>query len=512
MAQLCLNGRWSDGLLTWTRGEAYEGETPEGDRMLAFYEEGNLYAQGGDLEKALALFQRGLSAFLAIDNPSEGQRMAEAALLWGLGTASDRVDRGETGWRTLLKVLSPGQERKQLPLGLALNWTHSAVMAGYRHDHYLEVVALLDALQRLASSQELDGADPAALEAVKERYAMLEPYRSRCFEGLMQEERYAEAAQVAQQALETQRSCDPEDQRALALWESLQQAAAEGRPGFRLQADEESFEEEADEPSEMGELALRVRWDGQGPLAWKRGQPPEDPNLSALARLYAEAAQTAAQGDHGKALALYERGLAAWEALKHPRSSDAAVRSMMLLGKASLQDRLGTFDSSDAWSTLLKLAEPKQGAALPLPLLLEWVQACAIVGAGLRKLDEVGHLLVFLMQMSLHPKLGGAHEGLREELTQRFLFLLEGTYGGLEGKPQTAADWLRGLQKRLEPEAMILVPLREILYHALSEAERHREAEAVATEVMIWARQGNDPETALQWELKVRAAQSSMSG
>lgn len=543
MSQLCLNGNWEKGgRLTWTRGAALEGSSAEAERLLAFYEEGNVRAQGGDLEKALAVFQRGLSGVQAVDKPDAHVRMAEAALLWGLGTAVDRTDRSEEGWRTLLKVLAPGKSREQLRLGLVLNWTHSAVQAGYRHDKYEEVAALVDAFQRLGWSSELEGADPGSVEAVRERYAMLLSFRARAFEGLMQEERYQEAADLATRALETQRECDSDDSRALDLWEQLREKAVEAKPGFRLSqvaGAEDSDDFEDDGASEAGGIAsvdgapgseaaeggdadgatgvegfpgVRMRWDGKGPMSWKIGPLPEDPNGSALARIYLEGSQLSKQGDANAAILQFERGLRAWDDLKHPRSSDGLVRVMMLCERATLQDRLSTFDSSDAWQTLLEVSDPRVGIALPLPLLLNWVQTAVIVAAGLGKIESVSHLLVFLVQMSMHPNLGGADPNLHGELTGRFMYLLEGAYGGLQDKPEIAADWMRALQRRLEPDGLILIPLRELLYHALSQAGRHQEAEAVATEVWIWARSGQaPPELALEWEIKVRAATQSMS-
>ena len=90
---ICLKGTWSNGTLTWSQAAPLEGSNPDAERLLSLYEEGNLQAQGGDLPKALAIFQRGISGFIAIDNPDAHLRMAQAALLWGLGTASDRADR-----------------------------------------------------------------------------------------------------------------------------------------------------------------------------------------------------------------------------------------------------------------------------------------------------------------------------------------------------------------------------------------------------------------------------------
>ncbi len=544
MSQLCLNGNWEKGgRLTWTRGQAIEGSSAEADRLLAFYEEGNVRAQGGDLEKALAVFQRGLSGVLAVDKPDAHVRMAEAALLWGLGTAVDRTDRSEEGWRTLLKVLAPGKSREQLRLGLILNWTHSAAQSGYRHDKYLEVAALIDGLQRLGWSNELDGADPGSVEAVRERYAMLIPLRARSFEGLMQEARYSEAAEVAGRALEVQRECDPDDARAMEVWEALQAKAVEAKPGFQLAQvlgadpdeafDDEGFDEQAEADSGEDEAAdvaqgegaevdgaapaaglpgVRLRWDGKGPMAWKLGPLPEDPNRSSLARIYMEASQIGQQGEAVKAMEHFERGLRAWDDLKHPRTSDALVRVMMLCERATLQDRLATFDSADAFQTLLEVADPRTGIALPLPLVLNWAQTAAIVAAGLGKIEAVSHVLVFLVQMSMHPQLGGADPNVHGELTGRFMYLLEGAYGGLQDKPEVAADWMRALQRRLEPDGLILIPLREMLFHALSQAGRHMEAEAVATEVWAWARSGQaPPEMALEWELKVRAASQNLS-
>jgi tetratricopeptide (TPR) repeat protein len=504
MGQLCLNGQWTDGVLTWKRAAALEDSSTEADRLLALYEEGNLRAQGGDLPKALALFQRGMSAFLAIDKPDAHHRVAEAALLWGLGTATDRAERGEGGWRTLLQIMAPGGQRQQLPLGLAINWSHSATLAGYRHDKYVEVCALLDALQRLGWGDELQGSTEAS-EAVRERYLMLSPFRARSFEGLMQEERFEEAAQVAGRALETQRQCQPQDEQALQLWLSLQAAAARREPRFSLEGGQEEDPDEAE--SEMP--AIRVMWDGKGKLQWRLGVMPEDPNSSALARLYTEAAQNADAGNATAALKLYERGLAAWDDLKHPRSCDAVVRAMMLWGKATLQESLSEDGSPHAWETLMKLAEPGKGNALPLPLLLSWTQSSVIVATGLRRWPQVQALLIFLMEMAMHPKLGRHDEELSQELIQRFLFLLEGAYASIEDDPVLAAEWVRSLQRKVEPPGLILLPLRDLLFHALTAAKRHHEAEAVATEVLVWARQEGEQETARDWDVKARSAKKA---
>lgn len=492
---LCVKGTWSGGTLTWSQTDSLEGTNPEAQRLLGLYEEGNLQAQGGDLPKALAIYQRGISGFMAVDNPDAHLRMAQAALLWGLGTASDRADRDQTGWRTLLQVLAPGKERDQLPLGLALNWSHSAVISGYRHDHYQEVAAILTGLQRLGWGEVLP-AEQA--EVVKERFDLLSPFLEQCFEGLMQEERYEEAAALARQAHETQQQCEPDDQEMLDFWARLQEFATEGKPGFRLDA---VFPQDEVEPEAVAELpAVRLRWGGEGPLAWKLGKPPEDPNNSALVRLYIEAGQLAQKGEFDKAGAAYERGLQAYDDLKEPRSQDALVRAMMLFDKAALQDRAG--GSFQAWETLLQLAHPRLAISLPLPLVVNWARQTAIVAASLGKLEEVSSLMTFLMQMSIHPRLGQADPDLHQALTTSFMYLLEGAYGGIEDRPAEAVEWLRALQKRVEPQGLMLIPLREVLHHALLQAGEKLQAEAVANEVLSWARQEGDEETAKEWEPK----------
>ena len=495
-AMLCLKGTWTNSTLTWTLTDPLEGTDPEAQRLLGFYEEGNLQAQGGDLPKALAVYQRGISGFIAIDNPNAHLRMAQAALLWGLGTASDRAHRDQTGWRTLLQVLSPGNERDQLPLGLVLNWSHSAVVTGYRHDQYLEVSTILDGLQRLGWGDTLPG--PEA-EAVKERYDLLCVFLEQSFEGLMQEQRFEEASALALRAYKTQKQCEPEDQEVLDFWIRLREAATQEKQNFRLH---EMFppEEDVDPEAETVLPAVRLRWGGEGPLAWKLGQQPEDPNNSALVRLYAEAGQSAQQGDLDKAGALHEQALQAYEALKGPRSCDAFIRAMILFDKAALQDRAGSV--SQSWETLLQIAHPRLGISLPLPLIVNWARQTAIVAAGLGKTEEVSSLMTFLMQMSIHPRLGQADPDLHQALLNSFMYLLEGVYGGMEDRPAVAIEWLRSLQKRVEPQGLILIPLREVLHYALLQAGEKVQAEAVANEVLSWARQEGDEETAKEWESK----------
>ena len=495
---LCVKGTWNDGTLTWSAAAPLEGTNPEAARLLNLYEEGNLQAQGGDLPKALAIYQRGISGFIAVDNPDAHLKMAQAALLWGLGTASDRADRDQTGWRTLLQVLSPGKERDQLPLGLALNWSHSTVIAGYRHDHYREVAAVLTALQRLGWGDTLPQ-DQA--EIVKERFELLSPFLEQSFEGLMQEERYQEAAALAKSAHQAQSESDPDDSEMLDFWSRLQEAAAEEKSGFRL---DEYFPQDEVDPETIAEMpAVRLRWSGEGPLAWKLGKPPEDPNRSALVRLYVEAGQHAQKGELDKAGALYERALQAYDELKEPKSSDAFVRAMMLFDKAALQDRSGS--PQQAWQTLLMLAHPKLGISLPLPMIVNWARQSAIVAATLGRYDEVSSLMTFLMQLSIHPRLGQVDPELHQAVTSSFMYLLEGAYGGLEDKPEQAIAWLRSLQKRVEPEGLMLLPLREVLYHALAQAGEKVQAEAVANEVLSWARQEGDEETAKEWESKLKS-------
>jgi hypothetical protein len=514
MGQLCLKGNWTGGVLEWERSLPLEASTPQADRLLAFYEEGNMQAQGGDLTKALVTFQKGLSAFLAVKNPGAHERTAEAALLWGLGTALDRAERSEQGWRTLMQILPSKGERDQIPLGLALNWTHSAVLSGYRHDKYLPVAALLDALQRLGWSDALKGADEA-VAAVRERYALLSPFRAQCFEGLMQESRFEEASGLAQRALRTLRDSDPENERALQLWSLLDDLAQRRVSNFRLEAIEQGDDQEEDGAIVDEQLpALGVRWDGQGRLQWKIGSAPEDPNESALARLYQEAADLADRGDLSQALAAYDKGLAAWSRLPRPRSRDAVVRAMMLWGKATLEDRLSSLDPGSvppekAWATLLCMVAGGVGTALPLPLLLTWTQSAVIVAAQQKRLEQTHSLLAFLIELALHPRLGGRDADLSQELMSRFLFLLEGTYGGLEHDPALAARWALALQRKIEPRGLILLPLREIVYHALSSAGRHQEAATVAQEVQAWARQEGDAETVEDWSLKLREARES---
>lgn len=496
---LCVKGTWTGEGLTWSQTEPLEGTNPEAQRLLGFYEEGNLQAQGGDLPKALAIYQRGISGFIASDNPDAHLRMAQAALLWGLGTAGDRADRDKSGWRTLLQVLAPGQERDQLPLGLALNWTHSSVVSGFRHDQYLEVAEILFGLQRLAWGQILPSAEA---EAVKERFELLSPFLEQCFEGLMQEERYDEAKRLAGKALATQRECDPEDQEMVDFWSQLAEVAEQGEPGFRLDEffSREQSEDEG-EPEAPAELpAVRLRWSGEGPLAWKIGLTPEDPNRSALVRLYLEAAELGQKGEFDQAGAAYERGLKAYEELKEPRSGDAFVRAMMLFDKATLQDRAGS--PQQAWDTLLQLAHPRLGTSLPLSMIVNWARQTAIVAATLGRLEEVSSLLTFLMQMSIHPRLGKADADLHQALIKSFMYLLEGAYGGIEDRPSEAIEWLRALQKRVEPQGLMLLPLREVLHHALVQAGEKVQAEAVANEVLSWARQEGHEEIAKEWESK----------
>ena len=186
------------------------------------------------------------------------------------------------------------------------------------------------------------------------------------------------------------------------------------------------------------------------------------------------------------------------------------VRAMMLWGKATLQDRLSEDGSPPAWETLMKLAEPGKGNALPLPLVLSWTQSSVIVATGLRRWPQVQALLIFLMEMATHPRLGRNDEDLSQELIQRFMVLLEGAYAGIEDDPVLAAEWVRSLQKKVEPAGLILLPLRDLLFHALTAAKRHHEAEAVATEVLVWARQEGDGETAQEWEAKARSARKAM--
>ena len=509
MSQLCVNGDWSGSTLTWTRGPALDAQgSAQADRFMSLYEEGNLKAQGGDLPKALALFQRGLSELSTVTDPDPHLRVAEAALLWGLGTALDRTDRDEGGWRALTGILGPHQRREQLPLGLAINWSHSATLAGYRHDRYLEVCALLDGLQRLGWGTELEGSREAA-EAVRERYAMLASFRARCFEGLMQEERFEEAAQVAERALLTQRQCDPQDEATLSLWTALQEAATRRQKGFRLPVQASEHAEVQATPEQGQPPAVRILWDGQGKVEWRLGELPEDPHNSALVRLYAEAAEAADRGDVREALALYDKGLAAWEELRHPRSSDALVHAMMLWGKGCLLDRQAERGSPEAWETLMKLAQPGPGNALPLPLLMSWTGSAVIVATNLGRWNEAQALLVMLMQMAMHPQLGGRDAQLSSLLVHRFLGLLEGVYGALESEPEVAVSWIRALQRKVEPEGLILLPLREILYHSLSATGSHREAEAVAAEVLAWAHQEGDSAAAQVWETRVKAAQAT---
>jgi hypothetical protein len=512
MSEICVNGDWSGKSLLWTCAPVQEApRSAEAERLMAFYEEGNLKAQGGDLPRALVVFQKGLSAFAELAEPDAQLKVAEAALLWGLGTALDRTDRDQSGWRTLMEILGPGRRREQIPLGLAINWSHSTTLAGYRHDHYLEVCAMLDALQRLGWGDQLREW-PEAVQAVRERYGMLAPFRARCFEGLMQEERFEQAAQVAATALESYRQLQPEQEDSQRFWSSMQEAAAARQSNFRLpQQPGGGTQEGVEPPSPLP--AVRLVWDGQGRINWRLGESPEDPHNSALVRLYAQAAQAAERGDEAQAMALYDKGLAAWSELKHPRSCDALVRAMMLWGKGCLQDRASQDGSPHAWETLLKLAQPGQGNALPLPLLLSWTQSSVIVASNLRHWGQAQALLVFLMEMAMHPQVGGHDPEISSQLVQRFLSLLEGTYSALDsqGEPELAADWMRSLQRKVEPAGLILLPLREALFHALSAAGRHAEAEAVATEVLLWARQEDDGVAAQAWSERAQAARAAMA-
>lgn len=509
MAQILVNGEWTDSGVHWSSAPEIGANPPDVMPLLACYEEGNIQAQGGDLPKALALFQKGVSGFLAIAEPGPHHRNAEAACLWGLGTTLDRTEHGQDGWRTLREILRPGSSRPHLPLGLAINWSHSMTVAGYRHDQYLDVCRVLDGLQRLGWGPELAEAPPEARQAVQERYRLLSSFRARCFEGLMQEGRFSEALQVAQAAGRTLEQYQPDQTADRELWQRLEQAAQAAQPNFSLEDLEWELAPASD--PEQTEPVLRLRWDGHTPVQWRAGPAPEDPRRSALIRVYAEASQLAAQGESLKALQLFDKGLQSWAQLKHPRTCDAVVRCMLLLGKASIQDSLATFDSAEAWRSLMQISGRGIGTALPLPLVRSWVQASVVVGSGLRLIEEVIHLLAFLIELSRDPDLTGSRPELSAELVQQFLILLEGAYGGLESSPGLAADWLRALQKRVEHDGLILIPLRELLYHALTQAGRRGEADAVATEVLIWARQEGVPETIMEWELRTKAAQGSAS-
>lgn len=494
-SQLCVDGKWN-GELVWTRS-SLDGESAEAERLLALYEEGNAKAQAGGLAEALTLFRQGLSEYESAGNPDAHLRTAEAALLWGLGTALDRTQKGEEGWHTLLRILSPGGQRDILPLGLAINWSHSATLAGLRHGKFSEVCALLNGMHRLGWGGQLRGADEAT-HAVRERFILLAPFRAKCFEGLMRRKRFEDAARIADECLRTIGECEPEDAETLEFWSQLRQTAENRDESFRLE-----------EPQQGEGPAIRVEWDGTAEeLRWKLDTVPEDPHLSGLARLYAEAAHAADRGDHARALALYDEGLEKYRGISAPRSADGVVRAMMLWGKASLLDQLAADGSPQAWETLMQLSQPGYGVALPLPLLLRWVGSSVIVGTHLGRWPQVRSLLVMLMTMALHPQLGQRDRELHGELVSRFLHLLEGAYGGLESNPPQAADWVRELQRKVEPPGLILLPLRDLLYHALSAASRHGEAEEVAAEVTAWAREQGDQGAAREWESRAAQARS----
>jgi tetratricopeptide (TPR) repeat protein len=495
MAQF-VNADWRGPELVWTSVPDPGGDSEQAQPLLNLYEEGNRKAQTGDLQGAQVLFEEGLEAFTSIAAPDARQKMAEAALLWGLGTTQERNEPGEQGWRTLSRILGPGSQREGLPIGLAANWSHSATLAGWRQGKLLEVAALLDALQRLAWSRDLEGV-PA--QALRERYSLLAPFRARCFEALMREERFEEALDVARRALETLRICSPDEQSASVLWTRLAEAASAGQTDFELPTGEE--------PRDSGP-AVGIAWDGEGPPRWTVGQAPGEPHLSPLARLYSEAAYAADAGDVALALDLYDKGLQAWADLPQPGPGDGVVRAMMLWGKATLQDQQSDDGSLQAWETLLKVPQLEE-TTLPLPVLLSWVHSTVIVATNLGRLDQVQHLLVFLMEMAWHPELGQREPGLREELSHRFLGLLEGVYGALESDPARAADWVLELQHRVEPPGLLLLPLRDLLYHALTCAGRHQQAEAVATEVLAWARQEGDTGATREWQSRAAAAQTA---
>lgn len=514
MGQLCLHGKWNAGTITWTRSAPLEEDPGEAAELMALYEQGNVLAQGGDLPRALALYQRGLNAFLELETPTAQHSMAEAALLWGAGTVLDRAKQSDEGYRLLLKIMSPGRQRDQLPLGLALNWTHSAVISGFRHDQYQEVAALLDGLQRLGWGNALRGMDEVA-HAVRERYDMLFPFRARSFERLMQGNRFDEAAKLAEQAIRTLRERDPDEERRLSFWTMLLELAQRQTPDFRLaDMEEEGVVEETDDNDRVLPT-VSVRWSGTR-LEWRVGEPAEDPNISSLARLYQAAAVANDQGDLSAALKGYQEGLSAWAKLVQPRPADAVVRAMMLWGKGCLEDRLSDADPESfppglAWKTLSSLADAGVGTALPLPVLLRWLQSSVIVATRLELWDEVQALLVFLMEAALHPQLGAQDEEIHSELTSRFLYLLEGAYAGIEQDAEKAADWVTALQRKIEPEGLVLLPLRDLLFHALTNAGRHRRAEVVANEVLAWARQEGDAETVQEWEEKAQDAKKAIS-
>jgi hypothetical protein len=70
MSEICVNGDWSGKSLLWTCAPVQEApRSAEAERLMAFYEEGNLKAQGGDLPRALVVFQKGLSAFAELAEP-----------------------------------------------------------------------------------------------------------------------------------------------------------------------------------------------------------------------------------------------------------------------------------------------------------------------------------------------------------------------------------------------------------------------------------------------------------
>lgn len=493
MSQICVDGTWN-GELAWTRS-SLEGETPEANRLLALYEEGNSKAQSGDLGGALALFGRGLAELEAMPDLDVHLRVAEAALLWGLGTALDRSQKGEQGWQTLLRILGPGAPREKLPLGLAINWSHSATLAGFRQGKFEEVCALLDGMYRLGFGDQLQDSTEA-MGAVRERFLALAPFRAKCFEGLMRAGRFETAGKVAAGYLSLVGRHEPGDEPTLSFWRGLREAAKSRDENFALE-----------EPNGDAQPAVRVLWNGDDDeLKWRLEKAPEDPHISSLARLYAEAAHVADRGDKARALELYDEGLAAWQARTNSSSADGVVGAMMLWGKASLQDQLSESGSPEAWDTLMRLAAAEPGVALPLPLLLRWVGSSVIVGTHLKRWAQVRSLLVMLMSMALHPQLGQRDRELHGELIHRFLDLLEGVYGGMEENPAQAADWVRSLQRKVEPSGLILLPLRDLLYHALSAAQRHEEAATVALEVAEWARREGDAKAAQEWEGRVRMA------
>lgn len=498
----CLEIHWqtdaSGPVLPWRPVPPMEVNPDSVQGLLETYEKANGLATAGQVEQALLAFDQGLQAYLALEKPNATQHLLGRSLLWGTGACLERMDRPEEAWGALAEVIRGTCAQSPLPLDLALNWLQSSLVTAQRLQFWGEAVALLNLLLEICWQAEIGKGTPVH-PFVQDRWKLLEPVRLQAFEALQQAGEFEAAEFVCSDVLQRIDLGHHPDKDSRGLWASCLAAAQNRQADFRLQ------QHMAQQDGEVGPPGVVVHWRaemGLPRLHWSLSNATI--GSSDESRLWLAFAQASRASDSVQALQAYNLGLEAFQKLPEPDLSDRLMRWMLLWGKGVAQDALASQTPpigtrEQAWETLRSFAELDVQHPRPLPLLLTWTRSSLIVATSVGRFEEGWQLLDMLFNLAVHPEVRAFPE-LREQVLQRFLQWMRNCFDLVP--PQQKLTWAQQAQARLEPPGTVFLPVREILWEALSLSEEKEEARRLAAEVSAWATQQQAPEVAAEWSAK----------